>query len=107
METLLTVSAVESLPLTFPAAQDSVRSLAQLFALDVAHVAGPLELAQLPEPAVLADAASARTVAVTWRRTAGGRNTERGRKRVAQPEKRKNNNDNNDNREGLHRRSER
>lgn len=50
---------------TFSAAHDSVGGLAELLALGVAHVTRPGELAQLPEPAVLADAASARTVAVT------------------------------------------
>lgn len=50
---------------TFPAAHDSVGGLAELLALGVAHVAGSGEVAELPKPAHLTDAASTRTVAVT------------------------------------------
>lgn len=50
---------------TFPTAEDAVGALTQLLALPVAHGAGPRELAQLPEPATLADAPSAGAEAVT------------------------------------------
>lgn len=58
-DTLATVTG------SFSTAHDSVGCLTKLLALSVAHVTRPGELAQLPEPALLADAASARTVTVT------------------------------------------
>lgn len=57
---------------TFSAAHDSIGGLAELPALGVAQVTGPGELAPLPEPAVLADAASTRAVTVTWQHKAEG-----------------------------------
>ncbi len=57
---------------TFSAAHDAVGSLTKLSALGIAHVTRPGELAQLPEPAVLADAASTWTVTVTWQWRAEG-----------------------------------
>lgn len=49
----------------FPTAQGSVIGLTELLALRLTHVTCPRELAELPEPLALADAASAGTVAVT------------------------------------------
>lgn len=52
-DTLATVTGA------FAAAHDSIGGLTKLLALGVAHVTRPRELAELPEPAHLADAASA------------------------------------------------
>lgn len=66
------VTVLKNLMLTFSTAHDSVVGLTKLLALGVAHVTRPGELAELPEPTLLADAASTRTVAVTWRCRAEG-----------------------------------
>lgn len=50
---------------TFSAAHNAVGGLTKFLAPGVAHLTRPGELAPLPEPALLADAASARTVTVT------------------------------------------
>lgn len=65
-------TTAENSLLTFSAAHDSIGGLAELPALGVAQVTGPGELTPLPEPAVLADAASTRAVTVIWQRKAEG-----------------------------------
>lgn len=51
---------------TFSTAKVSVWGFTEFLAVSVTHVTWPGELAQLSKPAVLADAASTWTVAVTW-----------------------------------------
>ena len=51
---------------TFPATQHSVACLTLLLALYVGHLTLPGELTYLAEPALLADAAAAGAVAMTW-----------------------------------------
>lgn len=80
---------------TFSTAQDSVSRLTNFLALGISHATSPGELAQLPEPALLTDAPSTRTVAVTWQWRAEGpsfkrrQNMEQGHEKTRQIQRKK------------------